>query len=81
MKIRFYMKLLISQRYYIILSAILIFFFVANKHLSAQNSVLPETNYKYKVVLKVCENIAKAQGANKPIPVIKIFAKGNSQNM
>jgi len=78
-KIRFYMKLLISQRYYIILSAILIFFFVANKHLSAQNSVLPETNYKYKVVLKVCENIAKAQGANKPIPVIKIFAKGNSR--
>lgn len=50
--------------------------------ITAQNKdlVLPETNYKYKVIKSVCEKIANAQGANKPLPAIKVNARASKKH-
>jgi len=63
-----------------VLLFVFLFVYFINSNAQHNNFVLPETNYKYKVIKTVCEKIANAQGANKPLPAIKVNARASNKH-
>jgi hypothetical protein len=53
----------------------LLFFCVFSSKINAQDLLLPSTNYKYKVVEKICEKIAKVREYDRPVPELKMYAR------